>query len=64
VDLTTAHREVADVLEVWWQTVQWPLAPPFAGGVWDDWPARGASGLAFCRREWEAVLAACVEESK
>ncbi len=38
-----------------WKWAKWPEAPPFAGGVLTDWPAREADGLAFARREWRAV---------
>lgn len=55
-DVTDAIAAVADVLEVWREVALWPDAPPFAGGVWTDWPARLARGLALCKSEARAVV--------
>lgn len=57
VDIEEALRETADLRAAFWRWMQWPDAPPYAGGVLTDWPARESSALAFARREWAAVLA-------
>jgi len=56
VDLEAAYVWVADVFAVWRVVCGHPESPPFAGGVWDDWPARLAEGVATCRAEWATVL--------
>lgn len=56
MDLDVAHREIADVLDVWREVSRWPDSPPFTGGVFDDWPRRLAHGVAFLRSESQAVL--------
>jgi hypothetical protein len=56
VDLDAAHREVADVLDVWREVSLWPDSPPFTGGVFDAWPRRIARGIALLRSESHAVL--------
>lgn len=56
VDFGEVQREVGDILEAWWRWLAWQdVAPPFAGGVLDEWPARLRDGLAVCRREWTAI---------
>ena len=57
VDLDTAREEVADVLAVWREVSRWPEAPPFTGGVFDEWPRRLAQGVSFLRSESAAVVA-------
>lgn len=57
VDVNEARESVADVLAVWREVSRWPDAPPFAGGVFDDWPRRLAQGIAFLRGESAAVVA-------
>lgn len=56
VDIEEAHREMADVLEVWREVSLWPDSPPFTGGVFEAWPRRAARGIAFLRSESQAVL--------
>lgn len=55
-------EESWDVLEVWQAVAAWPDAPPLTGGVWDEWPARLAQGLAVCRRETVAIRAALEDD--
>jgi hypothetical protein len=56
VDLDAAHREVADVLEVWREVSRWPDSPPFTGGVFDAWPRRLTRGISLLRSESQAVV--------
>lgn len=57
MDIDEAHEAVADVLAVWREVARWPDAPPFTGGVFDDWPRRLAQGVAFLKGESSAVVA-------
>ena len=57
VDLAQAHAAVEDILTVWASVSQWPNAPPFAGGVFDDWPRRLSQGIAFLKAESAVIVA-------
>lgn len=50
-----AYDSVRDILTVWREVARWPDAPPFPGGVFEDWPRRISRGLAFLRAESKAV---------
>lgn len=54
-DLGHVFDEVQDVINAFFQTVDFPEAPVFTGGVLDSWPARMVDGLGVARREWAAV---------
>lgn len=56
VDLAAAHEAVADILIVWADVGRWPNAPPFAGGVHDDWPRRLSQGIAFLKAESAVIV--------
>jgi hypothetical protein len=56
IDLDEARKEVADILEVWREVSRWPDAPPFTGGVFDEWPRRLSQGISFLKSESQAVL--------
>lgn len=55
VNIKEALAESELLRALFWKWMQWPDAPPFAGGVLTDWPAREADALAFARREWRLV---------
>jgi hypothetical protein len=54
IDEALRHRQVVDVLSVWW-TARLHEAPAYSGGVVDAWPVMMAEGLAICRAEEEAI---------
>lgn len=52
-----AIAETEEVRAAFWAWMRWPDAPPYAGGVLTDWPARESAALAFAKREWAVVQA-------
>ncbi len=57
MDIDEAHAKVADILSVWREVSRWGDAAPFSGGVFDRWPRRIASGIAFLKGESAVVNA-------
>lgn len=54
-ELGHAFNEVQDVIDAFFQTLDFPESPAFTGGLLDSWPARMVEGLGVARREWTAV---------
>jgi len=57
-------RKVARELDIFFHVSAHPEAPPFSGGVWDEWPARDAEALAVCKQERDIIWAVQAAERR